>query len=327
MKIISKFVDKCLLLSRLGDNYLNKLTLGLVEASRTISYLETYNPSQTDLFHKEIRFSDRKLIMGSFEKILRKVLPKLNLKKVKIAFDTTEDITWSKNSHNIRASVYKHELQCWNFLNLSIVEPYFIPLMSIPYTMLNNLDNLVIDLVGYLESLPLKVNLILFDRGFYHAHLIDFLNSKSLPYLILVPKTKAVKKYIEQTNLFGHYKHKLIYKKEKSGWQTHTTIIIKKVKEDIYFCYATNCKPSIWLTLEYKKRWNIETGFRIHDEARIKSKSNILLIRFFYHLLGMLFVLIWRLELINRKVVFKRFLKDVEIAYSQFLIVPPPPPL
>ncbi len=326
-KIIRNFVDKCLLLSRLGDNYLNRLTSGLIEAGRTISYLETYNPSQSDLFHKEIRFSDKKLIMRTFEKMSTTIIKKLNLKRIKVAFDTTEDLTWSKSNYNTRASAYHHELECWNFLNLSIVEPYFIPLMSVPYTMLDNLDNLVMDLVGYLENLNLKPNLILFDRGFYHKHLIDFLNSKNLPYLILVPKDRAIKKYIEQTKSFCNYYHKLTYIKNKSTWETHTTIMVKKIKEDTYFCYATNCKPSLWLTLEYKKRWNIETGFRIHDEARIKSKSKILLIRFFYHLLGMLLILIWRLELTRRKVVFKKFLKDVERAYYKLIVLVPPPPL
>src|SRR3989344_6950845 len=141
--------------------------------------------------------------------------------------------------------------------------------MSIPYTMLDNLDYLVMNLVGYLESLTLDVKLILFDRGFYHAHLIDFLNSKNLPYLMLVPQTPAVKKYIEQTKSFEYFQHSFVYTKEKSGWKTHTTIIVRRIDEEVCWCYATNQKPSLGLTLEYKKRWNIETGFRIHDEVRI----------------------------------------------------------
>ena len=52
--IIRNFIDKNLSLSRLGENYLNKLVAGLIEAGRTISYIETYNPVQSDLFHKEI---------------------------------------------------------------------------------------------------------------------------------------------------------------------------------------------------------------------------------------------------------------------------------
>lgn len=326
-KIISKFVDKCLSLSRLGDKYLNHLIAGLIEAGRTISYLETYNPKQTDLFHKEIRFSDKRTFMKTFERAVRKTLPKLNLKRIKVAFDTTEDLTWCKKSPNTRASNYKHELSAWHFLNLSIVEPYFIPLMSIPYTMFDNIDNLVINLVGYLESLSLKVELILFDRGFYHKHLIDFLNSKNLPYLMLIPKNSIIKKYIEQTNFFASYNHRLEYKKEGSTWQTHTIVMIKKSEKDNYFCYATNQRPSLNLCRIYKKRWNIETGFRIHDEARIKSKSRFSLIRFFYHLIGMLLILIWRLELTKRRVTFKLLLKDIERVYSGLLSVPPPPPL
>jgi len=91
--IIRKFVDKCLSLSRLGSKYLNRLVSGLIEAGRTTSYLETYNPSQTDLFHKEIRFSDKKVFMKTFEELVKKILPKLKVKTVKVAFDTTEDLT------------------------------------------------------------------------------------------------------------------------------------------------------------------------------------------------------------------------------------------
>jgi len=325
--IIRNFIDKNLSLLRLGENYLNKLVAGLIEAGRTISYIETYNPVQSDLFHKEIKYSDKKLFMKSFEELTRKLLPKLKLENVKVAFDTTEDLTWIKPHHSLRPSTKKHELQSWQFLNLSIVEPYFIPLMSIPYTMLDNLDYLVMNLVGYLESLTLNVKLILFDRGFYHAHLIDFLNSKNLPYLMLVPRTSTVKSYIEQTKYFKSFQHKFIYTKEKSEWETYTTIIVRRIDENICWSYATNQKPCLWLTRQYKKRWNIETGFRIHDEVKIKSKSKNILIRFFYHLLGMLIVFIWRLELTKRKIVFKRFLREMEKFYSTRIIIPPPPPL
>ena len=239
----------------------------------------------------------------------------LKLKKIKIAFDTTEDLTWIKESYHLRPSVYKHELLCWNYLNVSIVEPYFIPLMSIPYTMFNNLDNLVIDLLNYIKSLKIIVGLVLFDRGFYHAHLIDYLEKRNWNYLMLVPENKKVKDYIEQTNYFNFFKHEFKYKKEMGSWRTSTTIIVKRIDEKTCWCYATNQKPSLNLTLEYKKRWNIETGFRIHDEARIKSKSKNSLIRFFYHLLSMLLIILWRLQNKISYYVFKRYLKFIEYQF------------
>lgn len=313
--VLKTFSNKCLSLSYMGENWNNSLMQSIIEAGRTIGYVETLNSSKTDKFHLSIKESDKRLFMREFEKVVRFAIAKLKLKKIKIAFDTTEDLTWIKESYHLRPSVYKHELLCWNYLNVSIVEPYFIPLMSIPYTMFNNLDNLVIDLLNYIKSLKIIVGLVLFDRGFYHAHLIDYLEKRNWNYLMLVPENKKVKDYIEQTNYFNFFKHEFKYKKEMGSWRTSTTIIVKRIDEKTCWCYATNQKPSLNLTLEYKKRWNIETGFRIHDEARIKSKSKNSLIRFFYHLLSMLLIILWRLQNKISYYVFKRYLKFIEYQF------------
>lgn len=320
MKILKTFANKCLSLSYMGENWVNNLMQSIVEAGRTISYVETTNPSKADKFHLSIKNSDKKLFMQEFEKVVRHVIAKLKPKNVKIAFDGTEDKTWMKDCHSLRASAYDKHLPSWQYLNVSIVEPYFIPLMSIPYTMLDNLDSLVIDLLQYVKTLPLNVDLILFDRGFYHAHLIDYLEGKnrsySWPYLILVPERNAQKSYIEQTReknlMFASYKHTFNYKKDNTSWKPSTTIITRIIDEKTCWCYATNQKPSVLLVKEYSKRWNIETGFRVHDEAKIKSKSRNSQIRFFYHLLGMLLVLMWRIQNKIKYYIFKRFLKQME---------------
>jgi len=295
----------------------------IIEAGRTISYVETYNPSQSDSLHIAIKGSDKKTFMHEYENVIRSAIAKLKLKRVKIAFDTTEDLTWCKDNYNLRPSSYDEHSPTWQYLNVSIVDPYFIPLMSIPYTMLDNLDNLVIDLLKFIKTLPITVDLILFDRGFYHAHLIDYLDGKnrgySWPYLMLVQERKLQTKLIQQTRnkglKFSYYKHTFAYSKNKSKWHPLTILMVKIVDEKTAWCYATNKKPSLLLTMEYKKRWNIETGFRIHDEVRVKSKSRNSLIRFYYHLLGMLLIILWRLQNIVKYYVFKRFLKLIEYRF------------
>jgi len=307
----------------MGESWNNSLIQSIIEAGRTISYVETLNPSKTDKFHLSIKGSDKRLFMREFEKEVRFAIAKLKLKKVKIAFDTTEDLTWMENNFNLRPSAYEKHQPAWHYLNVSIVEPYFIPLMSVPYTMFDNLDNLVIDLLNYIKTLPITVELILFDRGFYHAHLIDYLDGKNRrwawPYLMLVQERNAQKNYIQQTRdtnkLFAYYNHVFDYLKDKSSWHPSTTLMVKIVDEKTAWCYATNKKPSLLLINEYKKRWNIETGFRIHDEARIKSKSKLSLIRFFYHLIGMLLIILWRLQNKICYYVFKRYLKYVEYQF------------
>jgi len=317
--IINTFSNKCLSLSYLGKDWNNNLIQSIIEAGRTISYVETLNPSKADKLHLSIKGSDKRLFMREFEKEVRFAIAKLKLKRVKIAFDTTEDLTWCENNFNLRPSAYEKHLPAWQYLNVSIVEPYFIPLMSIPYIIFDNLDNLVIDLLNYIKSLPIIVDLILFDRGFYHAHLIDYLNGikrgYSFPYLILVPENEKVKEYIEQTDSFNFFHHEFKYSKDKSKWKPSTIIIVRRIDEKTCWCYATNQKPSLSLVRKYSKRWNIETGFRIHDEARIKSKSKNSLIRFFYHLLAMLLIILWRLQNKVRYYVFKRYLKLVEYQF------------
>lgn len=329
-KIVKKFIDKCLSVAYMGEEWNNQLAKDIIESGRTISYVETQG-NKADKLHLSIKQCNQKRLMHEFEKGVRFALENLKLKRVKIAFDTTEDLTWIEQNYNLRASAYDKHLPCWNYLNVSIVDPYFMPLMSIPYTMLDSLDNLVIDLLKYVKTLNFTVDLLLFDRGFYHAYLIDYLNGEkrgwSWKYLMLVPENKKIKEYVEQTKSFDFFEHEFYYKKNQSGWRIKTKIIVQRIDEKTCWCYATNQKPSLLLVREYKKRWNIETGFRIHDEVRIKSKSKYLIIRFFYHLIGMLLIILWRLQNMVKHYVFKRFLKLLEYQFypDEIKMVIPPP--
>lgn len=313
MKTLKLFIQKSLSVFRLGKEWLQRLLGSLADAARSISYVETVNPSQSDTLHREIKHSDECSIEQAFEYCTREVVKKLGLCKVMVAIDVTEDLFWGESSYHTRASVHEIGLESWQFVNLAIVQPYFIPLKSLPYRQTENLDDIVMKLLDYLETLQLEIELVLFDRGFYHWHLMDYLNNR-FPYLIFAPKNKAIKCFITQTDgCLGDFQHSGKYSKDKSTWKAKTKIVI--IKDEKYnWCFATNQLASIQLVQIYRKRWNIETGFRIHDEARIKTKSVHPLIRYFYHLLGMLFILIWRIkQKYQPKLVFKRFLKSIEL--------------
>jgi hypothetical protein len=320
----------------LGKSWFSRLIASLVEAGRTNSYVETTSPSQADSLHKSIKWIDTNLLKHEFEASVRNSFKHLRFGKVKVALDVTEEPYWGKNGvYNTRAKVHVKSQESWQYLSLSIVEPHFIPLMSLPYRQVDDLDDLVIDLLKYLRTLPLNVGLVLFDRGFYHANLIDYLENRrgkqSLPYLMLVPRTGAVKRYLASTKKFGRYNHEFKYTKDKSGWKPMTTIVIckgigkTKRGNPIDWCFATNQRGNVSLVWKYKKRWNIETGFRIQDEAMIKSKSSHPLIRYFYHLVSMLIVLMWRIRnKLKQHIVFKRYLKCLEMHYIQAVDKPPP---
>jgi hypothetical protein len=106
---------------------------------------------------------------------------------------------------------------------------------------------------------------------------------------------------------------------KKSTYKPTTTIVVCKNAgknregEPYDMVFATNLKPSYSLVFEYKKRWNIETGFRVMEEGKIKSKSNNPLVRFFYFLLRCLLTLVWVLNNIMRTPMrYKSYLRNAE---------------
>lgn len=60
----------------------------------------------------------------------------------------------------------------------------------------------------------------------------------------------------------------------------------------------------------YKGRWRIETGFRVQDEARIKSKSKDIRVRFFFFVYEQHLQLLWAV-LYKEEVSFKEFLLEL----------------
>jgi hypothetical protein len=245
MGLIKKFVNKCLSLARLGANWMNKLISGLVEAGRTISYIETVAPSQADTIHKAVKICDRNFLTREYKSFIRKNIHKLTRGPVKIAIDITEDLTWAKQGQVfMRPSAYDHHIQSWKFVNVGIVDPHFIPLLSVPYSMFDDLSTLVIELLEFVNSLKLSIELVLFDRGFYNMKILSYLenpfNRRAWSYLMLVKKDKAIHKLIKQSGTLGVFNHKLGCRKQEGIPKAQTTILIHKKDLHNPWVFATN---------------------------------------------------------------------------------------
>jgi len=337
MSVISHFTDISIALPQYSNSWKSSFYADVCEAARTNSYIETYG-NKADTLHKYISFSDEKALKKAYETEVRFLIKRLNLHRVEIAIDGKQDLYYGKHgSIHVRGIVPENGAEeAWEYLVVSVVYPVKLPLMAIRYPMGADLAKCCIQLLEYVRSLPLKIEKILFDRGFYNGHLIDYLESfkgrKPLPYLIFVPKNEAVERYASQTKQsFGAFQHQIKYRREKSTWIAYTTVVICKnvgVNEkgepyDWYF--ATNLKPSFKLVKQYKMRWNIETGFRIMEKGKIMTNSNIPIIRLFYFLFRALLSAVWLLSNMQRAyMTFKRFLKEAEIDLRRFEVNKPP---
>jgi len=314
------------ILERVSDNLrvaTSEFVKALTEAGRTISYVETVS-NKADTLHRYIKQTSEIELKRAFEFNTRKALGRMGLGKVVLSIDTTKELYYGKNG-KLHVRQVKHEkgtTEAFTYLVLSAVEPKPLPLMAIPYRQGDDLTAKTKELLDYARTLHLIIDIILFDRGFYIWDLISYLSSEKIRYLIFVPQNKAMKKYIAQTTLMASYEHIRKYNKRKGYFIGKTKIVIIKDlikgKTNYYWCFATNLKNSLYLIAKYKQRWQIETDFRVQDEARIKTKSNYAIVRYFYFLTSLILLANWEVNrLLHPEVSFKRYLKFIEEQFAK----------
>jgi hypothetical protein len=300
-----------------------KIVSAITEAARTISYVETVS-NKADTLHRHVKCNEEKDLKKAFEFNTRKAIKRMGLGKVTLAIDETKELYYGKNGKlNVRQK--KHEKgtgEAFSYVVLSVVRPNPLPLMALPYRQGDDLTTLARELLEYARSLPITIKYVLFDRGFYIGDLIQYLSSEKIKYLIFVPQNKAMKRYISQTGNINSFNHVIKWNKRKSKWQTSTRIVVIKDliknKKDYYWCFATNLRQSLYLIAKYKQRWQIETDFRVHDEARIKTKSNEAIVRYFYFLTSLVLLANWEVNrLLHPTICFKKYLRQVQEHYDR----------
>lgn len=282
---------------------LSKISYYLVKCAKSNSYVETLG-KHADAVHIWIKDSYEEDFRKSFELQVKKALKHMPTSFAKLAFDITPEPFYGKTrSLHIFNTIGKKYDGEFHFLNVClIVRNKQIPLMALPLLVGEGAAKKTIDLLRYCQTLFKHIRLAVFDRGFYIAELIDFLESIKIKYIIYVPERgEIIKEYVEQTKELGKFSHQLNYSQKKSTWKPRTTLVVCKGIDDFAWIFATNIKfrtrvEYIW---HYKKRWQIETNFRVEDEGHIKSKSVNCLIRYFYFLIGLLLHLLW---IVNKNV-------------------------
>lgn len=318
MSHINSFLHKCFYsLSSSICLPMNLISHQLVKVAKSNSYVETLG-SNSDTIHSWIKKSYEEDFRNAFEVQVRKALKRLGVTYARLAFDITYEPFYGKTRNFFIFDTPKNKKNRGEFRFISvclITRNKQIPLMALPVR-LGNATKLTIELLDYCQTLFKRIRFTVFDRGFYIAELIDYLEANRIKYLILIPQKKGrISDYVKQTTELGKFKHEMKYSKDKSTWKPKTMIVICKGIDDYSWIFATNIHFNtrveyIWY---YKRRWQIETNYRVEDEAMIKSKSTSYLIRYFYFLISQLLHLFW---IVNKNikyyVQFKKYLDIIE---------------
>jgi hypothetical protein len=327
LKTLDTFVDRSLELPFKGPTLSGfHYNRDLLKSAVAKTYLETVG-NRADSIHLAIKQVPISNIVWEFRNTVEHLGTRFDLKtkNVVLAFDyTNEDFYGDPKGMWIYGAPGEHGVTGkFKFLSCFIVNsdiPQRIPLLSVPVKLGHNMATTVSWCIGLIEPLVNAVDLTIFDRGFYSKDLMLTLAHSEYPYLIFVPRNPQIKSEIESMQV-GE-KKKILYdytvNKEKTVFKGKTTLaflkqIFDKKSEKFYdWAFATN-QSAIdldYIIPTYKKRWRIETGFRVQDEARISSKSIDPRIRFFFFAYEQILQLLW-VVLYKEEVSFKQFLLEM----------------
>ena len=296
----------------------------LLGAAAYNTYIETLG-NKADILYLRIKEGITEMTTYSYLDYMKRLSEKFGWKNKEfvLAFDyTDEDFYGEVQGFDIHGWTGEHGVTGkFKFLTCSIVSddiPQKIPLISIPIQLGHYKSYAITHCLSLIKPYIGKIKLMLFDRGFYDKDLMYELIKNSLPYLIFVPKQKDKQELLypldQGVQVAIIWDYKLNKDKTTYHFDSYLTfmkqIYDKKSDSEYDWVFATNVEEVALgnIIVEYKKRWRIETGFRVQDEAQIKCKSTEMKVRYFFFMFEQMLQTQWVC-----------FYKD-EVSFKEFVI-------
>lgn len=167
----------------------------------------------------------------------------------------------------------------------------------------------------------LHIRTVLFDRGFYSTDNIRELQDQNVNYIIFARKNQMFNSMLASTEKSAIIEHEMVCRKDKTTLRVQTNIALAKNVQEYDWVFATNLEiTGAEIVKAYRVRWNIETDFRVQDEARIKTKSTRPEVRLFYFMIALILFFVWTATQKNT-ISFKKFLITISKTETQEKIV------
>ena len=308
--ILKHFINNSLKLSYKTKSITGfEMIVPLLEASSHNAYIETVS-NKTDTIYSRMKDVPMIRMTYAYLNYIKRISEKLSLKEkeVILAFDyTNEDFYGDVQGFDIHGWTGKDGVTGhFKFITCSIVSddiPEKIPLISLPIRMGHYKSSVILHCLSLIKDYIGKIKLILFDRGFYDKDLMYELSQWKYPYLIFVPKhedKQSILYPLDEGTQVAIYNEFDVNKNQSIYMGENILVFLKQIydkkSEKKYdWVFATNVEKLLLdkLIKIYKKRWRIETQFRVQDEARIKCKSSDMQIRYFIFLFEQMLQVQW----------------------------------
>ena len=304
-----------------------ELITSIMESAAYNTYIETV-ANKADTIYLRTKEGITEMVTYSYLDYISRLSGKFDWKskEVMLAFDYTDE--------DFYGDVQGFDIYEWKktdavngkfkFITCSIVSdeiPEKIPLISLPMKVGHYKSSVILHCLSLIKDYIGKIKLILFDRGFYDKDLMYELIKSDYPFLIFVPKAQNKQEILYPLEKEEHisvvWDYELKKDKTKYNFEAYLAfmkeIYDKKSDREYDWVFVTNVEEVALSNLiaTYKKRWRIETGFRVQDEARIKCKSKEMKIRYFLFMFEQMLQVQW-ICFYKEEVSFKKFIIEMQ---------------
>ena len=270
--------------------------------------LQIKNPDKKvqsgDSIHDYINSNSIDYIMSSFRQINNEIIHLANLKGTNqdVAIDF-HDIPYygDKDTPGVRGIKPKNGTSWgYSFCSLDIIGDIKLTLEVIGINGLaKNYSVLIESMMQRLKAMEINLRILYMDREFFNSPVISTLHRLNKNYIIAAKSNKKINGILlEHKKKFGQTSTIFKYRFEKGGPTFNIVAILnpkynpndkKDRGNNEYHLFATNLAVNIEsdfikkIPEEYRKRWNIETGYRVKNAFKIRtcSKSPIARTLFF----------------------------------------------
>ncbi len=150
-------------------------------------------------------------------------------------------------------------------------------------------------LLGCVSELGLSIRLLLFDRGYFSTELINYLKDEKIKFIMHMPwHREALKPGTDMLYTTTSHKHRVV---EQASFR-----VVAVAHKGRVLVFATNsCFRRRRLHRLFRKRWGIETSYRLIGLFLAKTTSKLYRLRVLYFFLAVVFYNLWVLWNFRRR--------------------------
>lgn len=272
-----------------------------------------------DTFLYRLKKMDRSealsMLQGMNEKVLSTARRKGAFRKrAAVAIDLNYTPYYGKPNQYVVPGKYKLGTKWFHcHASIRLVEGgrrYTIRSRLVTWLELSEKAKIVEELLSEARRQGVHIRLLLLDRGFYTQEVIKTLKAMGIRFLIAVPKNERVKGAILDYYRTGRGQVRP-FSLGSGGDMVNFHLTIHRLRKtkkglrnilELYGAFATNLglKEALraWQTLpeDYRRRWGIETGFRVGKGFRAKTTSTNETVREIYHQYALFLENLWTLH-------------------------------